>query len=278
MLRTLLSILSVLGSLSSVGCVSNDVGPPIVAPTTPELTVMTYNVNFGIPGDADSIDLIRASGADLVVLQETNADWETALVRDLGGIYAHHAFRPARQLAGGIGVLSKRPIEEKELVDSPSGWFPGFRVIADTPLGKVQVLDVHLRPQLSDQKAFLSGYFSTKSDRLAEIEAYAKTIDRALPALVVGDFNEGDGGSAIEYLERMNMRSALPPFAPSVPTWHWPTRVGEIHLRLDHILYDERAFSAIDARVVEGGHSDHYPVIARLTRVSSTHESSSMSQ
>jgi len=34
------------------------------------LKVMTYNVNCGIAGDAGSIEAIRASGADVVFLQE----------------------------------------------------------------------------------------------------------------------------------------------------------------------------------------------------------------
>lgn len=51
--------------------------PP--TPGRPHLTVMTYNVNFGIAGDPETIEVIRGGGADVVFLQETTEAWEASL-------------------------------------------------------------------------------------------------------------------------------------------------------------------------------------------------------
>ena len=235
------------------------------------MTVMTYNLNFGMAGDEETIDVIRKANADVVFLQETNEQWERALVRELGAIYPHRRFHgPDGIVAGGVGLLSKHAFNErsKDLVPSPNGWFPGWRVVIDSPLGAMQVLDVHLRPPLTDKGAFLSGYFSTKPLRRAEIETYAKTLDPALPTLVVGDFNEDEGGSAVAFLEERGMKSALPAFEPSQRTWHWQTSLGEVGTRLDHVVYDEKSFVALDAHVIEAGRSDHFPVVVTLALAS----------
>jgi endonuclease/exonuclease/phosphatase (EEP) superfamily protein YafD len=235
----------------------------------PELAVLTYNVNFGNVGDAPAIAAIRDANADLVILQETNGAWERALVSELGELYPHHEFRPATpSIAGGLGILSKRPLHAKELMPSPVGWFAGWRVIADTSIGALQVLDVHLRPQLSDPDALFDGYFSTRSDRAEEIAAYARVLDPSLPTVVAGDFNETEDGRAIGFLADRGMRSALPDFAPDQRTWHWFTKVGEISTRLDHVVYEVARLRAVAATVLEKGGSDHFPVLVKLRPVS----------
>ena len=52
------------------------------APGAPTLTVMTYNVNFGLAGDATTLKTLTDADADLVLLQETTPEWE-AVVRPL---------------------------------------------------------------------------------------------------------------------------------------------------------------------------------------------------
>lgn len=274
MLDALRSSLALVVSIGVSACSSHDVTVSLTpteqsphwvteAPRNERMTVMTYNLNFGMAGDAETIEVIRQAHADIVVLQETNDEWQRALEHELGKVYPFHRFQsPTSYVAGGVGLLSKYRFRERELVPSPNGWFPGWRVIADSPLGALQVLDVHLRPPLTDQKAFLSGYFSTRPLRRTEIETYAKTLDPELPTLVMGDFNEDEQGSAVRFLEERGMRSVLPDFQPGQRTWHWPTSFGEIATRLDHVVYDESHFIAIEAHVIEAGRSDHFPVVA----------------
>ena len=121
---------------------------------------------------------------------------------------------------------------------------------------------MHLRPPVSDGGSFVAGHFTAPRIHEQEIARFCQTLDRALPTLVVGDFNEEEDGRAIAYLARAEwgMRSALPEFAPDRPTWRWPTSVGTLERRLDHIAYDVR-LEPLSVEVIEAGRSDHLPVV-----------------
>ena len=276
------AVLALAGALSASGCSrsrSQASGPAAIGPVlTPgpadpadqteaappagsadPLVVMTYNVNFGLAGDEDTLAALRSAQADLVVLEEVTPEWQRSLEDRVADRYPHRLYRAARA-AGGLAVLSRWPLEDGDLTASPVGWFPGWRVLAETPLGKLQLLALHLRPPLSDRRAPFGGYFSTAKDRRAEIEAYWKTIDPALPVLALGDFNEDQSGSAVGFLHQRKLRDALP---ADTMTWRWNTGAGPIQWQLDHILYDE-TFTLVSAEVVNAGRSDHLPVIARL--------------
>src|SRR5688572_6407120 len=84
------------------------VAAPPARPATDQLRVMSYNVNFGIAGDPSTIEAIAAVNADIVLLQETNAEWESAIVGRLGERYPHRRFDPPTDwVAGGLGILSR---------------------------------------------------------------------------------------------------------------------------------------------------------------------------
>ncbi len=241
--------------------------PPPTRPVGPTLRVMTYNVNFGIAGDAETIAAIERGGADLVFLQETTPGWEAALRRALGRRYPHQAYRHSGG-AGGLAILSRRPIREAAYLAPPGEWFPAWRAIVESPLGPLQVLQVHLRPPVSDRGSWVSGYFTTGGYRRGEIAHFARDLRRDLPTLVVGDFNEASGGQAVRFLEeRHGLTDTLERFQPGATTWQWQTSVGRIRLQLDHILHDAR-LRALDARVLRLGRSDHFPIVALFARAS----------
>jgi endonuclease/exonuclease/phosphatase (EEP) superfamily protein YafD len=246
----------------AAACATPSRQPRAPAAGTPSFEVMTYNVNFGIAGDPSTLSAIKGEQADLVVLQETTPEWEESLRAELSDEYPHMAFRHAAG-AGGVAALSKSSIQERELIEPPNGgWFPAWRLEVSSPIGRVQVLCVHLRPQLSERGSFVSGYFTTPGVRLAEISTYFARLDTEQLTLVVGDFNEGRGGLAIGYLERRGFTSALGEFG-SQPTWRWPTSVGTISAELDHVVYGPK-LEPLSVRVVKAGRSDHLPVVARF--------------
>ena len=230
----------------------------------PVLRVMTYNVNFGIPGDAPTLGAIEAGKADVVFLQEINTAWIRSLRATFGDAYPHTAFYP-RVGAGGIGLMSRLPIRTQKLIaPEGDGWFPALRLVLDSPLGAVQVLVVHLRPPVSDGGSFVSGHFTAPGIHEKEITRFCESLDRALPTLVVGDFNEEKDGRAIGYLERaespIKMKSALPEFQPDKPTWRWPTALHTFEGQFDHIVYDAR-LEPLSVEVLDAGRSDHFPVV-----------------
>jgi endonuclease/exonuclease/phosphatase family metal-dependent hydrolase len=241
---------------------------PLPAPDRargPAVRVMTYNVNFGIAGDGETIAAIAGGGADLVFLQETTPTWEAVLRRELGARYPHQAYRHSGG-AGGLAILSRHRFREAACIAAPGEWFPAWRVVVESPLGPLQVLQVHLRPPVSDRGSWVSGYFTTGGYRRGEIAHFARGLRRDLPTLVLGDFNEAAGGKAVRFLEEQHgLRDALERFSPGATTWQWQTSVGRIRLQLDHILHDAR-LRALDARVLRVGRSDHYPVVATFVR------------
>jgi len=233
----------------------------------PTLSVLSYNVNYGMAGDPETLAVIRRASADLVLLQETNELWEAAVRSELAALYPHMSFRHCCG-AGGLAVLSKTRFSEHEYFAAPRAWFPAWRLLVETPLGQMQVLNVHLHPPISESGSVVSGYFTTPPVRAGEIEAYAAMLVPDVPTLVVGDFNENDSGRALSFLKQRGFRSALPEFESDAETWRWQTSVGEVNAQLDHIVYDP-SLDPLNAVVIEAGRSDHYPVLASF-RLDST--------
>lgn len=250
----------VLAVLAIAGCQGAEPLPPPPTPGEPLVSILTYNVNFGLAGDQDTLRGIGEAGADVAFLQETTPAWEEAIRRDLGTIYPQMGFRHSGG-AGGLAVLSRFAFEDLVFLPASAGWFPAWRVRVATPIGPLQVLLVHLRPPLSESGGVVSGYFTTPEVRLEEITGFYDPEDD----LVVGDFNEDEDGRALAFLEERGMRSALPRFAPEARTWRWPTSFGDVTGRYDHIVHSSR-LEPVEARTFEAGRSDHLPLTSTFRR------------
>ncbi len=260
--RALLALLLTL----TLGCARPPLQPRDPAPGSPTLKVLSYNVNYGIAGDQQTIAVIKAQGADVILLQETNARWEVALRSALSEDYPHMSFEHCCG-AGGLAALSKRPMRAPERIEPPSpGWFPAMRVIVESALGEVQVLNVHLRPPFSDSGSVISGYVTTPPVREAEISAYLKHMSDALPTLIVGDFNENISGRAVEQVRARGMESAVEQFALGQSTWRGWGIMKPLKLQLDHIFYNPTHLAPLRAEVIEAGRSDHLPLLATFER------------
>src|SRR5689334_11689143 len=91
---------------------------------TQTIALATYNVNFGLAGDPETLRALSAIDADVVLLQETNAEWERAIRAELGERYPYMAFEaPGEYPASGSAILARVPIEESERIESAVGWF-----------------------------------------------------------------------------------------------------------------------------------------------------------
>lgn len=231
-------------------------------PGEAHLKVMTYNVNYGMASDEATIRAVGAGDADIILLQETTPTWEANLRAAFAVDYPHMVFHHSRG-AGGLAVLSRFPLES-EVLEANAGWFPAMKVYADTPLGRLQCLSVHLHPPVSDTGSVVSGYFSTGSVRGEEMRGFAAALDPDVPTIVAGDFNEGSG-AALDHMAGRGFVQAAPLFlGEGVPTWRWDTSVGKVETTLDHVLF--QGLEPIDARVLGSGRSDHLPMIVTFTQ------------
>jgi endonuclease/exonuclease/phosphatase (EEP) superfamily protein YafD len=263
-LSSLCALLVTALALHETGCLaSTRTAPPRAAQR--DLRVMTFNVNFGLRGDDATLDAMGQPQADIVLVQESNESWESAIRQRFHSTFPYMQFgHPDRMPAGGLAVLSRYPFDVREQSPSDGGFFFAWRLVVYSPRGPVQMLNVHLRPQVTDDGSFVRGHFSTGHLRRRELTAHLRNMDPTLPTIIAGDFNESEGGEAVTLLTDRQMRSALREFAPRDTTWRWPVGPFVARQRFDHILYDPRVFECVHARVSHEGRSDHEPVIADL--------------
>jgi endonuclease/exonuclease/phosphatase (EEP) superfamily protein YafD len=140
------------------------------------------------------------------------------------------------------------------------------RLVVASPLGDVQILHVHLRPNI-DRGDWIRGWQTTPPVRRREIETYHAKLATGIPTIVAGDFNELPSGLAVEFLAKQGF-SRTPTTGPT--TWHHVidvagAKVSALSLDIDHVVIDASLVPS-DARVLDAGTSDHRPVVVTLTR------------
>ncbi len=257
----------IVAALIMSGCHTSAVRKTVLVPAKPAGTirVMTYNINWGMWRPENCAEAIRLGDADIVLLQETNFEWEFFLNREFSRKYPYRKFHHEFGGAGGMGIMSKYPFREQAFFTPKGGWFPGWAVLSDTPLGKIQFLNVHLHPPLNEEGSVGCGkaIYTTKAIRLNEIATLAAKLKPGIPTVICGDFNEDDGGRALRWLEKHSYRDALPGFDKKSPTWNWKTSYFTVTGRYDHIFFSKQ-IKCLYAQVVYRGASDHFPVIADL--------------
>lgn len=244
------------------GCGPRPLEPRDPTPGVPHFVVQTFNVEFEHWGDPATVEAVGHENADIVCLQEVTYDWERVIRKRYASQYPNMIFYPNGG-TGGLAALSRYPLEDLGLRPGPNGWHPAWHFLVHTPMGPVQVLNVHLRSVLSGRSSSVSAYVNVSSDHQQEIQLFTADCSTTSPTLVVGDFNEEPGGSAIRYLENEGFQDALWLYHPGQWTWHHPSLGDQFAKAFDHILFDS-AFEPLNSWVTRRGNSDHIPVLAHL--------------
>ena len=242
------------------GC--GGVAEPDFFPDEPFFKIVTYNVNWGFGQPQNVVDYISRSDADVICLQETHRRWEAVLRNQLGGRYPYCEFEEWSG-AGGIAIMSRYKLDNVRLLVPTEGWFPALLADVESPVGSVQVLNVHLRPGLSDRGSVsASAYFQSPGIHLKELEGFLVLTDSDKPLVVAGDFNEHENKKAIRWLVGQGFTDALSMYDSNTETWRWNTFVGiSLKNRYDHIVLSEH-LECTGARVTQVEASDHMPVLA----------------
>jgi endonuclease/exonuclease/phosphatase family metal-dependent hydrolase len=236
------------------------------------LRIATYNVNWGLRGDERMLQAITATEADVICLQETTPQVEQFLRRRLARQYPdfHSVGHNGNYAAERFVIASKTKLSDL-IFYPPNGGLFGFYT-ARCRLGDkdIQIVSVHLTPAEFSSNGglwtIMNELEKTEETHAGEIESILKRIDTNEPAVILGDFNSLSQFRAPRRLLQAGFVDAMASVMPDAdmhPTWHWPANPRPLKLRIDYIFHT-RDFRTVDAKVLQSGASDHWPVVAQL--------------
>jgi endonuclease/exonuclease/phosphatase family metal-dependent hydrolase len=231
-----------------------------------EIVVLSYNIHHGQGNDGEFdlerlAQVIRASGADLVALQEVDQNTlrcggvdQVAELARLTGMYG--VFGAAMPYDGGSygeGILSRWPVLESEVI--PLSAQPDHEpraavaVVVQAPGSdtRVRFVGTHLDHTKDDR------------DRRAQVSELRLHLELGLlPTLLVGDLNSMPGSAPMELLLSAGWTPADPLLQPTYPA-EGPSK------KIDWILsspHDSGVLHGVEV-LWEPVASDHSPLLAR---------------
>jgi vancomycin resistance protein VanJ len=235
------------------------------APAGQPLRVMTTNLLGFNTDTAGVLAALRASGADLIALQELNPEQARAIQRELSEEYPYQVLDPRQGVRGG-GVISRYPL-------TPTGEQVGGRWI-----GEPQVVQVDVKGQAV---TFIRLHALSGAAQYRAREAAVRALDEYAarhsgPLIVAGDLNATPLNTAHRLLTR-HLRDAWEaqgwglghtfpgalspgssrPVIGGVPVPRWL-------IRIDYILYAHGVAATAAGIGPWDGTSDHRPVLADL--------------
>ena len=274
--KSILTVLILLPLVISLIFMGIGLNRPISAATFDgEITIMTYNIHFGVGMD-DKVDLERLAqnilleNPDIVGLQEVEngriisqgVDMALWLALRLGMYYR---FYPAvNDAAFGVAILSKFPIVETNRYDLTSIQLERVLLHCKLQINATFVLDVFV--------THLGLSNENQSRQVQEILAFTDLITG--PKILMGDFNMNDTNPIINtdiYNKFNDTWRIMNPISNegSFPSYPGP----ELGNRIDYIFatgYSDIIKSEIITSMIDGIHepwefgSDHLPVVSIL--------------
>ena len=214
------------------------------------LNVLQDNREYG-----RTLDLIRRTDPDMVMLLETDQPWVDAL-KPVTARYPHVREVPLPNRYGLVFMtrLATDDLSVHYLIedDIPS-IFAQLRTPSGQPFGYI---GLHPRPPQSG---------TDTQERDAEIAVGAKTAAKAgLPTLAMGDFNDVAWSDTSQLFKRVGTyldprigRGFYATFPANFPLFRWP---------LDQIYFTEQ-FSIDSLTVLDRVGSDHLPILAKICLV-----------
>jgi endonuclease/exonuclease/phosphatase (EEP) superfamily protein YafD len=231
----------------------------LAAGSSSSLKVMSYNI-WGRNQAYEAIaERIRVEQPDVVLLQEVGPTAAHRLTYELADLYEGGRLNFDYQRSVGQAIISRYPLTPLGLV-SEAGRAQKVRL--DTPLGPVEVWNVHTRQPLPWSKQY--------RQFVALAQAVVATPG---PLIVGGDFNTTDQAEGYSLL------------TPHLQNAHWEAGWGfgfsfPAHqprfkripiltpvVRIDHIFYSSHFLAHHAATLSDSGDSDHLPVVAELFRI-----------
>jgi endonuclease/exonuclease/phosphatase family metal-dependent hydrolase len=240
-----------------------------------EMTVLVYNIHAGTDtARQDNLErvaeLVRRTGADLVLLQEVDRNTQRSGPTDQPAVLARLtgysvAFGRTIGFQGGdygIALLSRWPIRRDTLillgVTAPPGRTTEGReqrgvllAMVDAPGGPLAVLNTHLDA---------SGEDLWRAQEIAGVLRAAATVDAQVPLIIGGDLNARPESPIHQTMGAAGFRDAW----PTCGTGDGMTFPVNAPARRIDYLYLGGAVRCVDARVLADYSSDHRPLLFRI--------------
>lgn len=220
------------------------------------ITIASYNIRHGHDVGFDwsrLAEIIQASGADLVGLQEVDmhtgrtggADTMAGLAEATG--LSHTLFVPAMNFDGGqygTAILSRYPIETSEVHPLNSAHYEprAFGCITVTPEdgSPFCFLNTHLSYESIEQQQIQFNQIADWMDQ---------QIDRSTPTVLTGDFNTKDFTA---FVPLKNLGFALVNHeAQTYKTFRTTP------LAIDNIVYRPESLTPVEQGMIDSDYSDH---------------------
>lgn len=227
--------------------------PPAEGPS--ELRVVQINVLRSNRDTQPAIDWIRQQDADIVVVQETDERWLTALNQGLSSTYSHRQAQPMDNNFG-MAVFSRFPLVDPETSLLVHMAIPCLFSQVDTPKGPVRLLAVHPPPPMS---GFNSKLRDATLERLVPRVAQAEQAGEAV--LVVGDLNATPWSHAFRAFVKKTGMVDTQRWSGLQPTWK--AKLGRVGIPIDHVLISKE-FEVVRRDLGPHNGSDHLPVVVDL--------------
>ncbi len=242
------------------------------------IRIATYNINWGNARLDAVVNAIRQADADVACLQETNAQSAFILRREFTDDYGHIGFYGSidRYAAGGFAVLSKLPVVSEKFLPPKHGLFGACLLEVQKGRQLTQLIVVHLQPvvfrkgkSLASHLSVLTAFQAAEETHRREIATIMEHVRTDIPVLIVGDFNSCSMFHAPTHLVNhgfVDGFAAVNENPESHPTWHWPTKYGNVALRIDFIFHTP-SHRTIASRVIRTQGSDHYLLLSELETI-----------
>jgi endonuclease/exonuclease/phosphatase (EEP) superfamily protein YafD len=247
--------------------------PQPAAASGATLTVMSFNM-LGFNQHPEAVvAALRASGADLIGIQELSPDAAAAIRRELAREYPYQALDP-QPAVFGMGVISRYPLRPIE-VALPGHWVGTPQVLnVDVAGMPITLANVHAISLFHTVDGDLNQTVREREAQARQIAALAGS--RSAPLVVLGDFNttplsvayrtitgelgdawsaggQGLGGTFPSGVSGSGASLRIANIA--VPNWL---------VRIDYVFHSPE-LTALSSRIGPwDGYSDHRPVIATL--------------
>ncbi|MDF1850920.1 MAG: endonuclease/exonuclease/phosphatase family protein [Verrucomicrobiales bacterium] len=224
--------------------------------SSPTGTAMLYNVNTQTGSPAAVAELIEEIDPDLLVLEEVDSRWIEE-ISETTRRYPHQILEP-RADNFGIGLWSKFPVTDSEVVFLGSAEVPTILATVATNQGEIQVVGTHPLPPIGSRNSKM------RDEQLALLP---ETLSDTVPVLLLGDLNTTPWGHSFRALLRESgLRNSMNGFGVQTT---WPTGNWFLRIPLDHVLHSPE-IQIDDRRVGSDGGSDHLPVIIQFSILEDT--------